>query len=405
MATKKARRDSKGYTLQKGESQKANGSYIYQYTANGVRKSFCADSLDALRVKEKQLQQDLTDGIRLDASQMTLNQLYERYMRGKEDIRGTTKYNNMKYWRTAISETLGQKTLGKLHQSDIQAWVNDMRKEGHTYLSTAQALRLVKSALIFGVRDDYIRKNVADGVRVPGKPNERFALTVDQQHSLLEYARQSKVYRVHAPWIQFLIETGLRASEMCGLIWEDINLTEGILTIQRQLLYTGTTDDNSAHYFVAPPKTASGERIIALTPAAVGCLKEWREIYVQLGRRCTVEIDGVKNFVFFSSAGTPYTTRLLGTYLKNLINAYNKKHVEKLEHISPHYLRHTCATNLHRQGVDAQTAAAMLGHKNIQITGHYTHVGIDKMRMELQKMESENENTLVKDGDLVTSAS
>ena len=68
MARKKAaaaRLDSCGRKLNKGESQRADGRYVYQWTdAEKKRRSFYADTLQDLREQEKQLEADLHDGIR-----------------------------------------------------------------------------------------------------------------------------------------------------------------------------------------------------------------------------------------------------------------------------------------------------------------------------------------------------
>ncbi|MGI9952499.1 tyrosine-type recombinase/integrase [Moorellaceae bacterium AZ2] len=47
-------------------------------------------------------------------------------------------------------------------------------------------------------------------------------------------------------------------------------------------------------------------------------------------------------------------------------------YLAKLENLSPHVLRHTCATNLLNKGVDLVKVAAILGHENLNTTAVYT---------------------------------
>ena len=50
-----SRKDVKGRVLQKGESQRKDGRYVYRYTERGETKSIYAKTLNELRQKEKEL--------------------------------------------------------------------------------------------------------------------------------------------------------------------------------------------------------------------------------------------------------------------------------------------------------------------------------------------------------------
>lgn len=60
--------------------------------------------------------------------------------------------------------------------------------------------------------------------------------------------------------------------------------------------------------------------------------------------------------------------------------------------VTPHSLRHACATHLHEDGVDIRTIQALLGHTSIRSTGLYTHVStahIAKIKSPLDKVAVE----------------
>ena len=73
----KVRKDNKGRNLRPGETQRADGSYMYVYKL-GTKKKYLYDSdLASLRVKEKQINKDKDDGIRTqEAMKLTLNDIH-----------------------------------------------------------------------------------------------------------------------------------------------------------------------------------------------------------------------------------------------------------------------------------------------------------------------------------------
>ena len=73
------RKDNKGRVLQKGEGQRKDGRYVFQYKDfDGKRKSVYADSLSDLRKKEKKINMDLEDNINTAGAEITLDELFDK---------------------------------------------------------------------------------------------------------------------------------------------------------------------------------------------------------------------------------------------------------------------------------------------------------------------------------------
>ena len=53
--------------------------------------------------------------------------------------------------------------------------------------------------------------------------------------------------------------------------------------------------------------------------------------------------------------------------------------------VTPHSLRHTCATHLLRGGADVRHVQALLGHKNLNTTARYTRVEIGDLRAMIER--------------------
>jgi integrase/recombinase XerD len=68
------------------------------------------------------------------------------------------------------------------------------------------------------------------------------------------------------------------------------------------------------------------------------------------------------------------------------LQAMVKRHAKTIGvHVSPHTLRHTCATHLLRGGADIRHVQELLGHRSLQTTALYTRVAIEDLRQVLAR--------------------
>lgn len=157
----------------------------------------------------------------------------------------------------------------------------------------------------------------------------------------------------------------MRAGELAGLQWKDIDLTLGTLKVQRTLNRLKSYDmgANKTELVLEEPKTANSIRTIPLLSGAVEDLKRWRNFLQQ-------EMD---------TAGANYTyndlifCNELGGFIEpSLLSDYYHRMLDKahLSHFTFHALRHTFATRALEQRMDAKTLSIILGAQL-----RYFHVG------------------------------
>ena len=78
-------------SLKKGESQHSKNGYQYRWTdRDGKRHTVYASSLEALRIREKEIDQDLEDNIKREAKNVTINEMYELWRQVKRGIKDNT---------------------------------------------------------------------------------------------------------------------------------------------------------------------------------------------------------------------------------------------------------------------------------------------------------------------------
>lgn len=156
----KVRKDNKGRNLRPGETQRADGSYMYVYKL-GTKKKYLYDSdLASLRVKEKQINKDKDDGIRTqEAMKLTLNDMFKVYMNNNIKLKPSTRANYLYLWDFYVKEEpFANMPLPQIHRSDILAFYTKLLKHGFAINSLESINTIVHPTLEMAVDDDYIRK-------------------------------------------------------------------------------------------------------------------------------------------------------------------------------------------------------------------------------------------------------
>ena len=354
-----------------------------------------ANTLNELRDKERLIAKDLDDNIVTDLAikNMTLNDLFKRYLSITIIGEGTkSQYRTM--WDAHVADTIGGNKVVNVRMSHLLSVYSKMANEGYAHSTIKYIHMLISPTLELALNDDIIRKNPAKRVDLSdyGKESKnKNALTISEQERLLMFAKKSNAYKQYVPMLIIMMETALRCGELIGLTYEDVDLKNKELRVERQLTYRNYNDGNGCIFRIKRPKSKAGIRTIPLTERACVAFKEQRKLNFQLGVFCSTEIDDVTDFIFLSKHGRPMMPAAVNNVLYNILRAYNKtvSPEKQIEHFSSHVMRHTGCTNMARAGVNVKAAQYVMGHAHSDVTMDvYNHLNnLTDVKNEFQKIE------------------
>ena len=386
---KQSRKDSRGRVLQSGEYERKNG-YEYRYTQSGIRKSVYADSLQELRTIKKEIQDDIAKGIDTISGDVSLNELFEKYIDIKSGIlKQSTLNSNKCLWNNHVKDVIGKKKIRDIKRTDVQCFYVFLQRHKKLKKGSIRVIHnMIYGTLEMAIDDDILPKNPARRCLkdVPEDKTEKQPLTIEQANSLLEFCKDS-IYNIYIPFLVITYGTGLRVAEACGLCWEDIDMENRLIYVKRQLRY-GNINGKGYIPYIDTPKTEAGQRVIPMTESVYHAFYEQRKMNFMLGRRCDVEVDGYSNFVFISRNNTPYKPCLVEGFVRNIEKAYNKAHSDNpLPHLTPHVLRHTFCTIYASKQMEIKALQIAMGHKDIRTTMDiYNHGSIERTKAEFTRL-------------------
>lgn len=385
----RARKDKKGRVLRKGESQrKTDGMYIYTYTDPFEKRRYIySKDLQKLRERETQLMKDQMDGLdRYTAGMATLNDVFERYLSTKYDLRKST-YSNYKYmYQRFVQDGFGKRKIAEIKYSDVRFFYCYLLTERKLQANTVDTIQTVLHPTFqMAVRDGIIRINPTDGVlaeltkKMGKNKGVRHALTLEQQRVFLDYMDKNPIYNHWKPLFTVLLGTGCRIGEAIGLRWEDLDYEKRLIHINHSLTYYAREGQKTrkSEFAVSLPKTNAGIRTIPMMDAVYHAFLEEYEYQKENGFN-SATIDGMTGFIFCNRFGNVHNPQTINRTIRRIAESYNAEeliHAKKekrqpviLPHFSCHHLRHTFCTRFCEKETNIKVIQEVMGHANIETT-------------------------------------
>ncbi|MBR5779762.1 MAG: site-specific integrase [Clostridia bacterium] len=276
------------------------------------------------------------------------------------------------YLLKTINEYLGGVELSSITHKHIQGYLDFLHntyktKQGKTLAPKTIRHHYCTLNLIFehARKSNYISTNPLDMVEIPKLSKHKVdALTKVEVEKFFKEIKdlpqmQQLIYAL-------LLTTGIRRGECFGLQWKDIDFENKVIHISRNVTYTSIKGIT-----VGSPKTNNGIREIPITDGVISLLTDYQKAE---GRSYTL-------------SDTTFLFHATDSPLKPRDPTYITKHMKKfmkrigLPNMSPHDLRHTCATMLLQGGADIKSVQDILGHADASTTlNFYASSNIEAMR-------------------------
>lgn len=287
--------------------------------------------------------------------------------------------STIKFYRDICDKLVirfGHKKLDSIRSIDIESYLVQMTKETYkrgkkgkesnysaTYINQFRKVLVV--CFNFAEMHSMIEKNPMKFISAVKKErNDVDFLSKDEVKNFLTCLNaDAPMYWKTA--MNILIRCGLRRGELAGLKWSDIDFDNQTLTVARDVINNKETQGKNV---VKETKSMTSDRIIPFDSVLKSMLKNWKN--AQAEEYGTVLMPSA--FIFGSSID-PYTPTRPDNITQWLAR-FNKSH--GLRNVSPHDLRHTCATLLLSNGANVKETQTILGHADASTTLKF-YVGTD----------------------------
>ncbi len=257
-------------------------------------------------------------------------------------------------------------TLQKITMKDIQEYYNTMLTKGTKWNSVVKHHAIIRKALDYAVKMDYIPSNPAARIETPKRQKY-----IAEHYNQDELNQLFEVIKGDPAEVAIILTAyyGLRRSEVLGLKWSAIDFKEKTLCIRhtvcktvldgQQIVVQKDTTKNKASIRTLPLIPEIEELLLETKKKQEACRKKAKGSY------CKDYLD----YVCVDSLGV----LLKPDYLTQHFEIIIKKN--KPKKIRYHDLRHSCASLLLANGVSLKEIQDWLGHSDYSTTANiYSHL-------------------------------
>lgn len=325
-----------------------DGKPMYKW-ATGNNLDELHNSVVRIYVESGLIEKFLTNSAIPPEKRLTFKEYADTWIKTYKDVslKPTTLSGYRSMLRSHFYPAFGNKIFCTIAVKDLQDFLNARSDLSRKYLSDMIKFfgMITRDAIEDGIVDQDI--TASRKLTIPStKKNVREALTLEQFLDISDHLHELNIRDQR--FMALLMYTGLRRGEALGLRWEDIDLSQNIIRVSRNVTY------HTATALVGTPKTENGYRDIPL-------IAHLLQILSPIGDRGYI-VASAKNIE------EPLCHSTFVRTWKRINRTIN------LHGATPHVFRHTYLTILAGLNIDVKTLQSIAGHGDIQITmNRYVH--------------------------------
>lgn len=331
-------------------------------TGKQIQRSVSGKTQKEVAKKLKEATAALDAGTYVAPSKLTVGEWLDiwtkEYLGG---VKPSTLYSYKAAVRNHLKPKLGAIRLEALSPHAVQTFYNELCTT-HSPKTVKNIHGIFHKALQKAVLNGYIRFNPANDCELPQQIRQELQpLDEDQIKAFLKAIKGNPYEELYIT----TLFTGMREGEVCGLMWDCVDLKAGTLTVNKQLQYIRSS---KGQYRMVPTKNSKG-RSITLPPFVISTLRRVRK--QQLENRLRYgECWENSGFVFTDELGQHLKPQNVYREFKRIVTAMGTPATRF------HDLRHSYAVAAIRSGDDIKTVQENLGHATaaftLDIYGHVT---------------------------------
>jgi integrase len=327
--------------------KRADGRYLKNIIIKGKTKSFYGRTKAEVNQKILSYKEKIEKGrFFKEVADEWQNKHYKTITNGTQ--RGYTgSYNR-------VISAFGDRLISEIKSTEINDFIIAVSKQGFAQETVKRHIFIFNFVFNHAILNGEILHNPASVIKCPKNlPKKSREFPSDEQIEIVK-----KSYKLHFGLFAYLLlYTGCRKGEALALRYEDINVENKTISINKSIEYL----HNRPH--IKAPKTKAGTRDIIL-------------LDILLDKLDTTQTG----FIF---GGTEPLTE------QTVRRAWERYKKESDITITPHQLRHAYATMLFEAGIDIKDAQDLLGHSTMAVTSDiYTHIKKQRKELTAEKLNN-----------------
>lgn len=306
---------------------------------------------DAAEKEAKDLQDELVLEIPKEYQELTFKEYTKIFIEHQKLYK---EPNTIVHYKAAFAafNMLDDLQMNKIGNIDIQKCVDELIKTSHNSTTIEDYLSSLHYTFNYALKKSkIIAENPVQNIEIKTEKAKKVkvALTKSELSDLLKKIKNNKLRLMS----MIAAKCGLRISEIMGLTWNDIDLKNCMMKINKQW-----KKDEDGIYKFGSLKSKNSNREVPIPPDLIQELKNYKSAQ---------KIININDRVFNYKSREHMSSTFCSTYRKA---GYK---------ISIHELRHTYGTMLIANGLDFKTVAKLMGDDVKQTLDTYSHVNDDMM--------------------------